>query len=106
MPDNTLIIFKNLPREEQKALRKQFGKQPNGGKAHIIVAIVIAAMLVAVTALAIISNYMVEFNSASIAIFLVLLLIALRERRFSKWLEKEKGIPRRRLGTRKKKNNS
>jgi cell division protein FtsW (lipid II flippase) len=96
MSDNALTIFEDLSREEQKALRKSFCKQPKGGKTLIIVAIIIAVALVAVTALSIASKYMTDFVTPSISVFFVLILIASRERRFSKWLESEKDITRRR----------
>ena len=103
MSDSAFIVFEDLSKAERTALRKLFCKQNQGGKVLIIAAVVIAAALIAVTVLAIVSKYMVDFASPSISVSWVLILIALRERRFRKWLEGEKHIMRRRVLKKKEK---
>jgi len=93
MPDNTPIIFEDLPREEQTALRKSFAKETREGKALSIASIIMAVAAVTVVTILLITKH--NGTGYITLSFFLLILSASRETGFSQWLEDEKGILRR-----------
>ena len=107
MPDNNPVIFEDLPKEAQTTLRKSFAKETKNtkeGKSLIIGEIIMVVLIVIVAAYIIVMGYYDSIiYMAPFPIFFSVIVIAAREGMFIKWLEREKGIVRRRALKKKEK---
>ncbi|MCL2434035.1 MAG: hypothetical protein FWD16_05900 [Clostridia bacterium] len=95
MSDSSTIaeptIFKELPKEQQKELRKEFDKTTNAGRNLIIASVIMGAVLVIIAVIGVLTDHVV-FSGAPFPVFFFPVFIALNEDKFAKWLEKEKNI--------------
>ena len=88
---NEPVLFKELPKEEQKALRKEFAGTTKADKKLIIFAVVMGIVTITIA----ICGLVVENWILSGSIFpggTIVILVAMNEERFVKWLEAEKNI--------------
>ena len=91
MSDNKPIIFKELPKEQQKVLRKEFAKSTKADRNLIIVSIVIGVVIIACSVIALFSDHRV-FTGTIFPIWIFPVFIAINEDKFTKWLKTEKDI--------------
>ena len=88
------LIFKELPKEQQKALQKEFSELPEAKKLKrlfITIAIIFTAVVIAIAVITIVTkNYS---TSVAYPTFLICVFPALiRQQKFEKWLAAEKNI--------------
>ena len=91
MNANKPIVFKELPKEQQKALRKEFAKATKADRNLIIVAIIIGVVIIVCAVIALFSDHRV-FTGTIFPIWIFPVLIAINEDKFTKWLKTEKDI--------------
>ena len=91
MSDNKPTIFKELPKEQQKALRKEFAKSTKADRNLIIVSIVIGVVIIACSVIALLSDHRI-FSGTIFPIWIFPVMIAINEDKFTKWLKAEKDI--------------
>ena len=84
-------VFKELPKEQQRALRKEFDKTTKAGRNMIIYVVVMAAVLIAVAVCGLLAENWV-FTGGAFPMGFFVVLIAVNEDKFAKWLEAEKNI--------------
>ena len=94
MTDNNPIIYENLPKEEQKALRKSFDKKGGSTKVVIIATIIMAASFAVGVFIGLLSDSNRGFFFATPFPVLLVVIFSQNEEKFNKWLEGEKGIMR------------
>jgi len=87
-------LFKELPKEQRKALQKEFNQTPEAKKMNrtiMIVAIVFAVLAIAWATVVITSRH--ESSYSTFPVFLVCIWPAIiSQNKFEKWLETEKNI--------------
>jgi len=84
-------IFKELPKEQQKALRKEFDATTKAGRNLIIVSVIFALAMLAFAFGGIFSEDWIIFGCIFPACFFTV-FVATYEEKFSKWLKSEKNI--------------
>ena len=85
------LVFKELPKEQQHALRKEFTSQTKWGKKLLIVFIVISLIAIAIA----INNFFTSYRIFLSGVFPICyfpIFVALNEEAFVKWLKSEKNI--------------
>ncbi|MCL2163008.1 MAG: hypothetical protein FWH55_01160 [Oscillospiraceae bacterium] len=89
--DSKPSVFKELPKEQQKALRQEFSKISKAGRDLIIATVIMAAAMII---LAIISIYTEDWviSGGVFPACMIPIFAASREDRFAKWLKAEKNI--------------
>jgi len=88
------LVFKELPKEQRKALQKEFSQTTaakKGNKALIIIAVVFAAAALTGTILGLVTGHE-SYLSAFPAFFLCIIPSVVHQQRFEKWLKEEKNI--------------
>jgi len=93
-PGNEPLVFKELPKEQQKALQKEFSETPEAKRLKrlfITIAIIFTAVVIAIAVISIVTeNYS---SSVAYPTFLICIFPAvMRQQKFEKWLEAEKNI--------------
>ncbi|MCL2867796.1 MAG: hypothetical protein FWF47_08585 [Clostridia bacterium] len=88
------LVFKELPKEQRKALQKEFSKTTaakKGNKTLIIIAILFAAIALTGAVLGLVTGH--ESSLATFpAFFLCIIPSVVHQQRFEKWLKEEKNI--------------
>jgi len=88
------LVFRELPKEQRKALQKEFNQTPEAKKMNrsiLIVVVLFAVVMIAGAAVAVTAGH--ESFFTSFPVFLVCLLPAvLSQKKFEKWLMAEKNI--------------
>jgi len=93
-PGNEPLVFKELPKEQQKALHKEYAKTDEAKKMKrlfITLAVIFAAVVIAIAVISIVTKN----GSFSVAYptFLVCIWPAvIQQQKFEKWLAAEKNI--------------
>ena len=90
---NEPILFKELPKEQRKALQKEFNQTAEAKKESrvlIIVAVIFALIAVAGAVATIFTNH--DFYFTFPIVFIVILPSVISQQKFEKWLEAEKNI--------------
>ena len=90
---NEPLLFKDLPKEEQKSLRKEFSQTAEAKKesrALIIVVVIFAAIAVAGAIFTIFTEY--NFSFTFPIVFVVILPSVISQQKFEKWLAAKKNI--------------
>ena len=85
------LLFKELPKEQQKELRKEFDKTSKTNKTLIVVTIVMAIVLIASAVLGLFTDHRL-FGGTIFPAWIIPIFIVLNEDKFAKWLEAEKNI--------------
>jgi len=94
MNSNEPLVFNELPKEQRKALQKEFAQtaeSKKASKAIIIVAVIFAAVVITGA----IVGFMTEnhgFFTTFPTFFIVILPAILHQQKFEKWLAEEKNI--------------
>jgi len=85
------LLFKELPKEQQKALRQEYSKISKAGRNLIIASVIMGVVMIAIAIIGIYTEDWVItggiFPACMIPIF-----AASNEEKFTKWLEAEKNI--------------
>ena len=84
-------VFRELPKERQKALRKEYSKTSKAGRNIIICSIIIAAAMIAIAVAGIFSEHWV-FAGCVFPAWIFPVFAASEEEKFIKWLKAEKNI--------------
>ena len=84
-------VFKELPKEQQKELRKEFSEMTKADRNIIIVSIIVAAVMVTCAIIGIFSDHLV-FGGVIFPAWIVPVMVASNEDKFAKWLKTEKNI--------------
>jgi len=90
---NEPLLFCDLPKEEQKSLRKEFSQTAEAkkdSKALIVVVVIFAAIAVTGAIITIFTDH--NFSFTFPVVFLVILPSVIRQQKFEKWLTAEKNI--------------
>ena len=90
---NEPLLFKELPKEQRKALQKEFNQTADAKKASralIIVAVIFALIAVAGAVATIFTDH--DFYFSFPIVFIVILPSIISQQKFEKWLEAEKNI--------------
>ena len=85
------LVYKDLPKEQQKALRKEFSLISNSGRNIIIISIIFAIVLIVLA----ISGFFVEnwiFSGILFPACILPVFVAMDEEKFAKWLKNEKNM--------------
>ena len=92
--NNEPLVFNELPKEQRKALQKEFSKTAESkkmSKVIIIVAVIFAALVIASAIIGIYTNH--EGFFATFPTFFICIWPAIiSQQKFEKWLETEKNI--------------
>ncbi|MCL1918000.1 MAG: hypothetical protein FWG14_06755 [Peptococcaceae bacterium] len=87
-------IFKELPKEQRKALQKEYFKTAEAKKMNrtfIIVAIIFAVVVIAGAVIGVLTGYDGFFGTFP-ALFICIWPAMISQQKFEKWLEVEKNI--------------
>ena len=85
------LVFKELPKEQQKALRKEFSESTKSGRTLILVSFITGAVMIAFAVIGLFTDHRV-FTGAVFPVWIVPVFIALNEDKLAKWLKAEKNI--------------
>ena len=85
------LVFKELTKAQQRALRKEFTSQTKSGRRLIIVFIIVAIIAVAIIINGIFTDHRI-FLSGVFPVCYFPVFIALNEDAFVKWLKSEKNM--------------
>ena len=91
-PGNEPLLFKDLPKEQRKALQKEFNQTPEGKKSNrnlILITIVIAIVGIA---FAVIITMMTGSSTSYYPTLLFIVPALISQNKFEKWLLAEKNI--------------
>jgi len=92
---NDLLIFKELPKDKRKALKKEFYNIPEVKKREkllIIAAVIFAMIVIASAVIGLLTRHTTFAASFSPMVFLCVLPAIISQQKFEKWLENEKNI--------------
>ena len=93
--NNEALIFKELPKEQRKALQKEYHSTAEAKKSEkklIIIAIIFAIIAITSAIISILTEHPALTATSPPAIFFCVLPAIVSQQRFEKWLEAEKGI--------------
>ena len=93
-PGNEPLVFKELPKEQRKALQKEYSKTDEAKKinrALIIVAVIFAVVVIAIAVISIVTKDG-SFSVAYPSFLICILPAVMQQQKFEKWLEAEKNI--------------
>ena len=85
------LVFKELPKEQQKALRDEYSKISKAGRNLIIATVIMAAAMIGIAILGVLTDHKV-FSGVMIPVWIIPIFAASNEDKFAKWLEAEKNI--------------
>ena len=88
------LVFKELPKEQQKALQKEYSQTAEAkqmGKRVIIVAVIFAVIVIAGAVVGVLTGH-AGFYSATPTFFICIWPAIISQQKFEKWLEAEKNI--------------
>ena len=91
---NSPLVYKELSKEQKKALQKEFGKTDESkkmGRIILIVAIIFAVVVIAGAVIGVKTGHG-EFFATFPTFFICVLPAAISQQKFEKWLAKEKNI--------------
>ena len=94
MPTNEPLLFKELPKEEQKALQKEFSKTAESKKMSrifIMIAVIFAVLVIASAIIGIYTDHK-GFFATFPTFFICIWPAVISQQKFEKWLETEKNI--------------
>ena len=85
------VLFKELPKEQQKVLRQEYSKISKAGRNLIIATVIMAVVMIGIAILGVLTDHKV-FSGVIIPVWIVPIFAASNEEKFAKWLEAEKNI--------------
>ena len=93
--NNEPLIFKELPKDQRKTLKKEFYNIPEvkkRGKLFIIVTVIFAMIMIASAIIGLLTSNVTITASFSPLVFFCVFPAIMSQQKFEKWLETEKNI--------------
>ena len=86
------VLFKTLPKEQQKELRNEFRKTEKKGKRIIALIVILCTITVTLIVVSLFIHKELYYSTTPLPIFFIAPIAAMYDERFAKWLKDEKGI--------------